>query len=102
MYSGIRAGLRGDVVDSQLQTRLRLGSVGRFEIAANCSLCSLATGGRQSPYNAFMNKNEPARPTPFERFEVATKRIFQVPKREVEKAELRKKEREGPEADPSK
>ena len=32
-----------------------------------------------------------AKPTPFEKFEEATKRIFQVPKGEVEKAELRKK-----------
>ena len=41
-----------------------------------------------------------AKPTPFEKFEEATKRIFQVPKREVEKAELRKKkERDAKEAD---
>lgn len=47
-----------------------------------------------------MAKSEPAKPTPFERFEEAAKRIFQVPKREVEKAELRrKKEREAREAD---
>lgn len=41
-----------------------------------------------------------AKPTPFEKFEEATKRLFKVPKREVEKAELRKrKEREAREAD---
>jgi hypothetical protein len=35
------------------------------------------------------------RTTPFERFEEATRHLLQVPKREVEKAELRaKKERE--------
>lgn len=39
-------------------------------------------------------------PTPFEKFEDAARRIFQVPKKEVEKAELRqKKEREAREAD---
>ena len=41
--------------------------------------------------------------TAFENFEEATKRIFQVPKREVDKAELRKKkEREAREADKTK
>ncbi len=44
-----------------------------------------------------------AKATPWEKFEEATKRIFQVPKREVEKAELRKKkEREAREADRAK
>ena len=41
-----------------------------------------------------------AKPTPFEKFEKITKQIFQVPKREVEKAELlKKKEREARETD---
>jgi hypothetical protein len=41
-----------------------------------------------------------AKPTPFEKFEEATKRIFKVSKRDVEKAELRKKkEREAREAE---
>lgn len=45
-----------------------------------------------------MAKADPHR-TPFERFEDAAKRIFSVPKKEVEKAELRKKkEREAREA----
>ena len=40
------------------------------------------------------------RPTPFEKFEDAAKRIFSVPKKDLEKAELRKrKEREAREAD---
>ncbi len=47
-----------------------------------------------------MAKAERPDPTPFERFEDAAKRIFQVPKRDVDKAELRgKKEREAREAD---
>ena len=47
-----------------------------------------------------MTKSEPAKPTPFEKFEEATKRIFQVSKRDLEKAELRKrKEREAREDD---
>jgi hypothetical protein len=38
-------------------------------------------------------------PTPFEKFEDAARRIFSVPKKDVEKAELRaKKEREAREA----
>jgi hypothetical protein len=38
-------------------------------------------------------------PSPFEKFEEATRRLLQVSKREVEKAELRrKKEREAREA----
>lgn len=42
---------------------------------------------------------EPA-PTPFERFEEGLKRIFSVPKKDMDKAELRKKkEREAREAD---
>jgi len=41
-----------------------------------------------------------ARPTPFERFEEATKRLFRVSKKDVDKAELRaKKEREAREAE---
>jgi hypothetical protein len=47
-------------------------------------------------------KSEPTKPTPFERFEEAAKRIFSVPKKDVEKAERRrKKEREAQEADKS-
>lgn len=39
-------------------------------------------------------------PTPFERFEEAAKSIFKVPKKDLVKAELRKrKEREAREAD---
>jgi hypothetical protein len=42
-------------------------------------------------------------PTPFERFEEATRRLLSIPKREVEKAELRaKKEREAKRANRSK
>lgn len=45
-------------------------------------------------------KAERPEPTPFEKFEEAARRIFQVPKKEVENAELRrKKEREAREAD---
>lgn len=51
------------------------------------------------PYPFLMAKADPHR-TPFERFEEAARRIFQVPKKDVEKAELRrKKEREAREAD---
>lgn len=47
-----------------------------------------------------MAKSEPVRPTPFEKFEEAARRIFSVSKRDVEKAELRrKKEKEAREAD---
>lgn len=47
-----------------------------------------------------MAKAERPQPTPFEKFEEAAKRIFSVPKRDLEKAELRrKKEREAREAD---
>ena len=46
---------------------------------------------------------EAAKPTPFDKFEEATKRIFKVSKRDLEKAELRrKKEREAREADKTK
>ena len=45
---------------------------------------------------------EAAKPTPFEKFEEATKRIFKVSKRDLEKAELRKKEREAREVDKTK
>lgn len=46
--------------------------------------------------------SDPAR-TLFDKFEEGTKRIFQIPKREVEKGELRKKkEREAREADTTK
>lgn len=39
-------------------------------------------------------------PTPFERFEEAAKAIFRVPKKDLDKAELRKrKEQEAREAD---
>ena len=45
-------------------------------------------------------KAEVPPPTPFERFEKAAKAIFKVPKREVEKAGLRrKKEKKAREAD---
>lgn len=41
-------------------------------------------------------------PSPFEKFEEVAKRIFSVPKKDLEKAELRKrKEREAREADRS-
>lgn len=43
------------------------------------------------PYNAFMAKAETPEPAPFERFEEAAKRIFSVPKKDLEKAELRRK-----------
>jgi hypothetical protein len=48
-----------------------------------------------------MAKSEqPPGPSPFERFEDAARRIFQVPKRDVDKAELRrKKEREARKGD---
>ena len=51
-----------------------------------------------------MAKSEPhPHSTPFERFEEAAKRIFSVPKKDLEKAELRKrKEREAREADRAK
>ena len=52
------------------------------------------------PYPVFVAKAAKREATPFAKFEEATKRIFQVPKREVEKAELRKKkEREAREAE---
>jgi hypothetical protein len=39
-------------------------------------------------------------PTPFERFEEATRRLLSIPKKDVEKAELRrKKEREAKRTD---
>lgn len=42
-----------------------------------------------------MAKSEPARPTPFERFEEAARSLFRVSRKDVDKAELRaKKERE--------
>lgn len=48
-------------------------------------------------------RRTPKEPTPFERFEEATKRLFQVSKKDVDKAELRaKKEREAREADKAK
>lgn len=51
-------------------------------------------------YPVPMAKAARPEPTPFERFQEAAKAIFQVPKREVDKAELRKKkEREAREAD---
>ena len=47
-----------------------------------------------------MAKAERPGPTPFERFEDAARRLFQVPKKDVDKAELRrKKEREAREAE---
>jgi hypothetical protein len=50
-----------------------------------------------------MAKAERPEPTPAERFMDTARRLFQVPKAEVEKAELRrKKEREAREADRSK
>jgi len=52
------------------------------------------------PYNAVVAKADAPKPTPFEKFEEAARRIFSVPKKDVEKAELRrKKEREAREAD---
>lgn len=50
-----------------------------------------------------VGKAERREPTPFEKFEEAARRIFQVPKREVEKAEVRKKkEREAQRTEPPK
>ena len=47
------------------------------------------------PYPCGMAKAAKPEPTPFERFEEATRRLLSVPKKDVEKAELRsKKERE--------
>ena len=47
-----------------------------------------------------MAKAERPEPTPFERFEDMARRLFQVPKREADKAALReKKAREAREAD---
>lgn len=52
------------------------------------------------PYPVLMAKADRSEPTPFEKFEEAARRIFQVPKRDVEKAELRrKKEKEAREAE---
>lgn len=51
------------------------------------------------PYPVLMAKADPNR-TPFEKFEDAARRIFSVPKKEIDKAERRKKkEREAREAD---
>ena len=47
-----------------------------------------------------MAKSEPARPTPFERFEEAAKSLFKVSKKDMDKAQLRrKKEKDAREAD---
>jgi hypothetical protein len=51
-------------------------------------------------YPLVVARSEPAKPTPFEKFEEATKRLPKVSKMDVEKAELRrKKEKEAREAE---
>ncbi|MFN2588833.1 MAG: helix-turn-helix domain-containing protein [Actinomycetota bacterium] len=60
-------------------------------------------GGSRRAYSVSVAKAERPRPTPFERLEEAAKRIFSVSKKDLEKAELRKrKEKEAREADRSK
>ena len=50
-----------------------------------------------------MARSEPAKPTPFDKFEAFVKKIVNVPKKEIDQAELRKrKEQEAREADRAK